>query len=233
MKRILLIEDDHELVGLLDFHLSDEGFAVDYDHNGICGFKKAKDRNYDLIILDVNLPDKNGFEICRELRSLKLPTPILMLSLRSEEIDCILGLEFGADDYVGKPFSVRELIARIKAIFRRMEIDRELIVSESAVFFDRGDLKIDLEKRKVERNGQIIKLTPTEFELLALLASNPGKNYSKETLLDKVWGYEFHGFKHTVSSHINRLRSKIELDPNEPSYVLTTWGIGYRFTENW
>ena len=195
MKRILLIEDDQELVGLLAFHLQDEAFQLDHDCNGTEGFDKARSRKYDLIILDINLPGKNGLEICKDLRNMNCTTPILMLTARSEEIDRILGLEFGADDYVSKPFSIRELLARIKAIFRRVKLNSVPEEETSVSYLDRGLLKIDIEKRKVSVDGQIIALTPTEYSLLILLASHPGRNYSKDILLDKVWGYEFNGFK--------------------------------------
>ena len=176
------------------------------------------------------LPEMDGIEICKRLRADKIFTPILMLTARSEEIDKIIGLETGADDYLTKPFSIREFIARVKAMLRRTEmvnLDKE-VVDE---IFAYGDLKIDPTKRKVQIKDVKIDLTPKEFDLLYLFMSNPGKSYTRENLLNLVWGYEFSGYEHTVNSHINRLRTKIEPDITNPIYILTTWGIGYRFTD--
>jgi two-component system alkaline phosphatase synthesis response regulator PhoP len=190
----------------------------------------ATKNKYDMIILDVMLPEMDGIEICKRLRADKIFTPILMLTARSEEIDKIIGLETGADDYLTKPFSIREFIARVKAILRRTEmaqtesdIKDEIITS--------GTLNINPLKRKITKDGNTIELTPKEFDLLYLFMSNPGKSFSREHLLNLVWGYEFSGYEHTVNSHINRLRSKIEADLTHPKYILTTWGIGYRFTD--
>lgn len=234
MKRILLIEDDKELTELLRFCLHDEGYEVESEYAGDIGFRRAIEERFDLLILDISLPGKNGFDICREIRRQELCLPIMMLTARSEEVDRILGLEFGADDFISKPFSVRELTARIKALFRRIRLSAKILMQEDAVnLIDRGRLKIDCRKRKVFIGNQVVNLTPTEYRLLKTLASHPGRNYTKEKLLQIVWGHEFHGFKHTVSSHINRLRSKIEKDPHEPNYILTSWGMGYNFNENW
>jgi DNA-binding response OmpR family regulator len=174
----------------------------------------------------------SGMDICRKIRQSDRQTPILMLTARSEEIDKVLGLETGADDYLTKPFSVREFIARVKVIFRRKEtrhIDREALPASAIIRY--SGLEIDLDKRKLTLNHVRIDLSPKEFELLTLLASHPGKSYSRKRLLSLVWGYDFEGYEHTVNSHINRLRAKIEADVAHPKYVLTTWGVGYRFNE--
>jgi len=173
----------------------------------------------------------NGMEVCRKLRQTDRQTPILMLTARSEEIDKVMGLETGADDYLTKPFSIREFIARVKVIFRRKEerVNKTNLSNEPKLKFN--DLEIDVDKRKIILDNTRIELSPKEFELLTLLASNPGKSYSRKKLLSLVWGYDFDGYEHTVNSHINRLRGKIEHDISNPKYILTTWGIGYRFNE--
>lgn len=231
MKRVLVIEDDHELVELLDIHLTDLGCKVDPAYDGHEGLQKALTSNYDLCILDLMLPALDGLEICRKIRAREITTPILMLTAKSEEIDKVLGLEMGADDYLTKPFSVREFVARVKAIFRRMEMLHQPVSSTSATMLDFGRLKIDIDKHKVTVNGERVELSPKEFELLVLLAGNPGKSYNRGQLLNLIWGYDFEGYEHTVNSHINRLRRKIEPNIDIPEYVLTTWGVGYRFNE--
>ena len=233
MKKVLIIEDDHDIVELLSIHLRDLECQLEKAYDGKTGLELSKDESFDLIILDVMLPKMDGLEVCRRIRMQENYTPILMLTAKSEEIDKILGLETGADDYLTKPFSVREFIARVKAIFRRSQINREQTKdSESTktqVKFD--ELEIDLIKRKVLLNAQRVELTPKEFDVLALLSAHPGRSYSREELLNLVWGYEFSGYEHTVNSHINRLRSKIEPDLSNPKYILTTWGVGYRFND--
>lgn len=230
MKQVLIIEDDLSIVELVTIHLKDIYCELTKAHSGIEGLNLATKNKYDMIILDVMLPEMDGIEICKRLRADKIFTPILMLTARSEEIDKIIGLETGADDYLTKPFSIREFIARVKAMLRRTEmvnLDKE-VVDE---IFAYGDLKIDPTKRKVQIKDVKIDLTPKEFDLLYLFMSNPGKSYTRENLLNLVWGYEFSGYEHTVNSHINRLRTKIEPDITNPIYILTTWGIGYRFTD--
>ncbi len=233
MNKVLIIEDDQDIANLLLLHLKDLYCEVELAHDGQVGLEKATSQPYDLLILDLMLPLVDGLEICRKLRAQENHTPILMLTAKSEEIDKILGLETGADDYLTKPFSVREFIARVKAIFRRSEMSREQIqkLNEADQARQIRDLTIDLTMRKVSRNGKRIELTPKEFDLLALLVSHPGRSYSREQLLNLVWGYEFSGYEHTVNSHINRLRSKIEPDVQKPQFILTTWGVGYRFTD--
>lgn len=231
MKKVLVVEDDRDIVNLLGIHLHDLNCRLETAYDGEEGLQKALHQSFDLIILDIMLPKLDGLEICRQLRGRKINTPVLMLTARSEEIDKVLGLEIGADDYLTKPFSIREFIARVKAIFRRTKMLKESLNTTSTKTMQFGDLHIDLEKRKVSLNDKRIDLSPKEFELLSLLASNPGKSYDRARLLNLVWGYDFEGYEHTVNSHINRLRAKIEPKLSKPTYILTTWGVGYRFTE--
>ncbi len=230
--KILIIEDDPHIVELLEIHLGDLGYELKQAADGVAGVEKFEEDEYALVILDLMLPKLDGFEVCKQIRAQNTYTPILMLTSRAEELDKVLGLELGADDYITKPFSIRELVARIKAIFRRIEADKEKATgnakSKELIF---GDLKIYLEKRKVLLDKAPIDLTAKEFDLLALFASNPGRAYSRQELLDMVWGYQFDGYEHTVNSHINRLRSKIEQDPANSKYIKTVWGIGYSFVE--
>ena len=231
MKKVLIIEDDPDILELLQIHLKDLECLTSVATDGATGLQTALNAEFDLIILDLMLPGMDGLEVCKELRSSKVATPILMLTARSEEIDKVLGLETGADDYLTKPFSVREFIARVKAMFRRVKMIQETKDDEQQTLLVRQDLVIDKNKRKVTLNNHRLDLTPKEFELLLLLASNPGHSYSRQRLLRVVWGYDFDGYEHTVNSHINRLRAKIEPDPNQPTYILTTWGVGYRFND--
>jgi len=232
MKNVLLIEDDPDILELLQIHLKDLGCQTQIASDGETGLQIALDQPFDLLILDIMLPGMDGLEVCRELRARKIPTPILMLTARSEEIDKILGLETGADDYLTKPFSVREFIARVKAMFRRVKMIKESGKDQADAVLVKQDLMIDKNKRKVTLKGKRLELTPKEFDLLVLLAFNPGHSYSRKRLLRVVWGYDFEGYEHTVNSHINRLRAKIEPDPNQPLYILTTWGVGYRFSDD-
>jgi len=230
-KRILLVEDDDDIADLLDLHLTDEGHAVEVVDDGDEGLERALGEDYDLIILDIMLPGTDGFDICRRLRQEKCPTPILMVTAKTEEVDKVLGLELGADDYITKPFSIREVLARVKALFRRVEVDQETQADAAEALIEVGALVVEPEKRKVEVGGEAVDLTSKEFELLLLFAQNPGRAFSRDELLDEVWGYQYSGYSHTVNTHINRLRNKIEPDPSEPRYVKTVWGVGYRFAE--
>lgn len=231
MEKVLIIEDDADLAELLSIHLSDMGFETEKSFNGKDGLLKAMNNQYKLIILDIRLPGLDGFEICKKIRQEKDTTPILMVTSKSEEIDKILGLELGADDYITKPFSIRELIARVKAIIRRTEMAQQKEEDTDNKEIQYEGFYVNLNKRIVEVYEKRIELSPKEFDLLVLLASNPGRTYTRMQLLNSVWGYDFEGFEHTVNSHINRLRSKIEKDANQPEFILTTWGVGYKFKE--
>lgn len=231
-KHILLVEDDDDIADLLELHLTDEGYGVDLVDDGDEGLRRALDCRYDLIILDIMLPGTDGFDICRRLRQEKCHTPILMVTAKTEEVDKVLGLELGADDYITKPFSIREVLARVKAMFRRVEVDQGTQgqdEDDTPIEFD--GLVIEPTKRKVTINGDAVDLTSKEYELLLLFARHPGRAYSRDELLDEVWGYQYSGYSHTVNTHINRLRNKIEPDPSSPEYVKTVWGVGYRFAE--
>jgi DNA-binding response OmpR family regulator len=229
MKNVLVVEDDKSIADLLEIHLKDMGCKVTKMLDGEAGLKEALSENYDFIVLDLMLPKLDGLEICKEVRRKDIYTPILMLTSKSEEIDKVIGLEVGADDYLTKPFGIREFIARVKAIFRRIEAIQKETDNENDIIT--GPLTIEVSKRKVILNGERIDLTPKEFDLLHLLASHPGRTYTREQLLSLLWGYQYNGYEHTVNSHINRLRSKIESDLSNPKYILTSWGIGYRFNE--
>lgn len=230
MEKALIIEDDKDISELISIHLSDMHIDVDKAFDGKDGLMKALNNKYRFILLDIRLPSLDGLEVCKRLRMEKNNTPVLMITSKSEEIDKVLGLEIGADDYISKPFGIRELLARVKAVLRRSErIAQQAGDDEIILRYD--NLFIDVGLRIVELNDQRIELSPKEFDLLVHLASNPGKTYSRMQLLNQVWGYEFEGFEHTVNSHINRLRSKIEKNMNNPEYILTTWGVGYKFRE--
>lgn len=231
-KSVLIVEDDKDISGLIEIHLKDMGLETMIIDHGGDALEVALKMKFDVILLDVMLPGKDGLEICRSLRSAGVKTPILMLTARSEEIDKVLGLEMGADDYLTKPFSVRELTARVKAILRRADLMSTPEKEQDAEILYFNELVVDKNKRKVMLFDERIDLTPKEFDLLALMSSNPGTSYSRERLLKLIWGYEFAGYEHTVNSHINRLRVKIEKDLSKPKYILTTWGIGYRFNDD-
>lgn len=231
VKKILLVEDDRDISHLVKLHLEDEDYSVDISTDGNEGLEKAQGKDYDLIILDLMLPGVDGLEICRRLRSETDYVPILMLTAKSSEIDRIVGLELGADDYLTKPFSVRELVARVKAIFRRVNAVNTNTGEEDNPRISLGEIVIETDKRKVTLAGKKIVLTAKEYDLLYHFASHPGRVYTRAQLLDQVWGYGYEGYEHTVNSHINRLRGKIEADPAKPEYVLTVWGVGYRFAE--
>jgi DNA-binding response OmpR family regulator len=229
-RRVLIIEDNCDLAQLVSLHLKDVDCDVKLALDGISGCKEARTGTYDLIILDLMLPDMKGIELCQRLRAQTTYTPILMLTAKSSEIDRVVGLEVGADDYMTKPFSMRELMARVKAIFRRIEeVRKRSDAAGNSIVAD--DLSIDVGKHAVTVAGEPIDLTAKEFELLAHFAKNPGRVYTRAQLLDLVWGRGHTGYEHTVNSHINRLRSKIEREPAKPRYVLTVWGVGYKFTD--
>jgi DNA-binding response OmpR family regulator len=230
-KKILIVEDNRDLAQLLERHLRDLAFQVDVAFDGEAGLAKAESDNYDLVILDLMLPGIDGIEVCRRLRRKPSYIPILMLTAKSSEMDRVIGLEIGADDYVSKPFSVRELLARVKAILRRVDELTDVTKVDMQAAIRAGELVIDPTKRSVLLGGQPVDLTAKEFDLLLHFARNPGKVYSRSHLLDSVWGYGHDGYEHTVNSHINRLRAKIEKDPAHPVYILTVWGVGYKFAD--
>ena len=230
-KSVLIVEDDQDIAHLVALHLKDIDCEVETVADGKAGLERAQEGEHDLIILDLMLPGIDGLEICRRVRSRADYTPILMLTARTSEFDRVLGLELGADDYLTKPFSVLELVARVKALFRRMEaLASQDELAENAPL-RLGDLSIEPDKRSVEVRGEGVQLTAKEFDLLLHFARYPGRVFTRAQLLDQVWGYGHEGYEHTVNSHINRLRAKIEKDPAQPRYVLTVWGIGYRFSE--
>jgi DNA-binding response OmpR family regulator len=229
-RRVLVIEDNRDLADLVSLHLGDLGCEVTLAADGTTGFKQAQASHFDAIILDLMLPGMQGLELCQRLRAQKSYVPILMLTAKSAEIDRVIGLEIGADDYITKPFSMPELMARVKAVFRRVErLGRS--EGDSSKEITAGDLVIDVGKHAVTIAGEPVDLTAKEFALLAHFAMNPGQVYSRSQLLDLVWGYSHAGYEHTVNSHINRLRSKIERDLTRPRYVLTVWGVGYKFND--
>lgn len=231
-RSILLIEDQEDIAKLVKLHLEDFPCRVDLAFDGVSGLAQAESGKYDLIILDLMLPGVDGLEICRQLRAKPGYPPILMLTARSSELDRVLGLEMGADDYLTKPFSIPELLARVKAIFRR--VDALAALGPRAAKSSKikaGDLAINPASRSVTLAGKPIDLTSKEFDLLLHFAQNPGRVYTRAQLLDRVWGYGHCGYEHTVNSHINRLRAKIEQDQARPRYILTVWGVGYKFTD--
>jgi two-component system, OmpR family, alkaline phosphatase synthesis response regulator PhoP len=235
MNRILLVEDDPSITSLLTLHFQAPAFCVTACDRGTTALEWLDKEPFDLIVLDILLPDGNGFEFCKKIRRSNSRTPILMLSALGEEMDKVLALELGADDYLTKPFGVGELMARAKALLRRGAMVGEPVAgveerSESDPIFFR-ELVIDRQKRKVTVRGNRLELTPKEFDLLWLLAAHPGKTFSRHELLEIIWGFAFQEYEHTVTSHINRLRIKIESNLNKPEYILTTWGAGYRFAE--
>jgi len=229
MKRhILIIEDNGDLARLLEVHLRDLSYEVEVAGDGVSGLARAEAGRFDLIILDLMLPGLDGVEVCRRLRARHSYIPILMLTSRSSELDRVLGLEIGADDYVTKPFSIVELIARVKALLRRVELLARVQETSEEPVISVGKLKIDPKRRNVLRRGSPVDLTAKEFDLLLYFARNQGRVFTRVQLLDAIWGYSHDGYEHTVNSHINRLRAKIEDDPGDPRYLETVWGVGYR-----
>lgn len=231
-KKILLIEDNQDMAQLLALHLRDRQHHVDLCFDGETGLKQSKTKHYDLVILDLMLPGKGGLSICRDIRENAYYTPILMLTAKDSELDRVLGLETGADDYVTKPFSLTEVLARIKAIFRRSDaIKTTSKKKDSPLIIQQGLLMINPDKHLVTIANKSIDLTAKEFELLLFFARHPERVYSRNDLLNHIWGQAYDGYEHTVNSHINRLRIKIEIDPKHPLYIQTVWGIGYKFIE--
>ncbi|MBQ7040364.1 MAG: response regulator transcription factor [Clostridia bacterium] len=228
-KKVLVVDDEKAIVDILKFNLKREGYETIEAYDGEDGLNLAMAEKPDLILLDVMLPSMPGFDVCKKIRE-KSNVPIIMLTARTDEIDKVLGLELGADDYITKPFGIREVMARVKANLRRntMEASENAENKDSSVL-DFGSLKIDVEKFEASKDGKVLELTLREFELLKFLASQPEKIFSRETLLEKVWGYEYFGDFRTVDVTVRRLREKIEDDASEPKYVMTKRGRGYYF----
>ncbi len=232
-RTVLIIEDNPGIAQLVRMHVEDLGYATLVENRGDTGLACYRRGGIDLVILDLMLPGLDGLAICREIRSQPGYTPVLMLTAKSTELDRVLGLEMGADDYLTKPFSVAELAARIKALFRRVDAMAASASDPQAapVVIDCDGLRIDPTRRRVEVRGVEVELTAREFDLLRHFASHPGQVFSRMQLLDTVWGYEHEGYEHTVNTHINRLRGKIERNPATPEFIQTVWGVGYRFRE--
>ncbi len=230
-RRILVIEDDPDISHLLEINLRDSAFRVDVVSNGVEGLERASNLIYQLIVLDLMLPGLDGLEICKRLRSQAITVPILMLTAKTSELDRVLGLELGADDYLSKPFSIMELQARVKAILRRVDISSRQRAGDGDETIASDSLLIDVGGRNVSIDGRAVELTAKEFDLLLHFARHPGRVYSRTQLLDQIWGYSHSGYEHTVNTHINRLRKKIEIGPETAQYIETVWGVGYRFRE--
>ena len=234
--KILVIEDERDIARLVQMHLSDAHHQVEVAYDGTSGLERALEGDFDLVVLDLMLPGIDGLEICRRLRARSRYVLILMLTSKGSELDRVLGLEIGADDYLPKPFFIRELLARVRALFRRTEAQENKAVNSDCPaenvkdgMIHSGDLTIEIQKRKVTLEGNEVALTAKEFDLLHQFACHPGRVYTRTQLLDSVWGLGYEGYEHTVNSHINRLRAKIEDDPAHPRYLLTVWGVGYKF----
>ncbi len=231
-RRILLVEDEEDIADLVALHLGDLCDEVIVARDGHEGMRLATTQDWALIILDLRLPGPDGLEICRNVRRDRSYQPILMLTSKSSELDRVLGLETGADDYLTKPFSVLELAARVRAIFRRIEGMQKGSSgnSDEDTAISSGGLRIDSNRREVLLGERQIELTAREFDLLSYFARHPGRVFRRADLLDRVWGYGHEGYEHTVNSHINRLRAKIETDPSKPQIIVTVWGVGYKFS---
>lgn len=228
-KKILVVDDEKNIVDILKFNLKKEGFVTLEAYDGEQGYEMALDQKPDLILLDVMLPKMDGFTVCRKLRQ-SISTPILMLTAKEEEVDKVLGLELGADDYITKPFSPRELMARVKANLRRSAVE-ETSNSKTGNVLKCGNLVIDIDRYEVKRDDTIIELTLREFELVKFLALHQGQIFSRENLLEKVWGYEYYGDVRTVDVTVRRIREKLERDPGNCEYIMTKRGVGYYFNK--
>jgi len=233
MERVLVIEDDPTLLETLEYNLSRQEYEVHTAKDGVAGLEVAREVRPDLLVLDIMLPGLDGFEVCRIVRQ-EMNVPILMLTARTEEIDKVVGLEVGADDYMTKPFSMRELLARVKAQLRRVRLDREEVATEEPEEQEHetlaaGDLHIDPTRREVTCHGEVVHLKPKEYDLLAFLVRNRGMALSRDLILERVWGWDYDGGTRTVDVHVRWLREKIEPDPAEPTRIITVRGVGYRF----
>lgn len=227
--KILVVDDEKLLVKGIKFNLENEGYTVDACYDGESAVNMARTGEYDLIILDLMMPKKDGLEACQEIRGFST-VPIIMLTARSEDADMLMGFESGADDYVTKPFNILALKARVRALLRRASMSAAQEPAKTSVL-TRGHISVDTERRSAYKNGVAIGLTMKEFDLIEFLMKNPGRVYSRENLLDLVWGYDYQGDTRTVDVHIRRLREKLELDPAHPEYIVTKWGVGYYFAD--
>lgn len=230
-RNVLIIEDDPSIARLVHLHLTDAGYRVEVVADGRAGLARTEQSAFDLIVLDVMLPGMDGLAVCERIRARPGYVPILMITARTTEQDRVSGLELGADDYLTKPFSIRELVARVNALVRRTEALAAPAPEPAEETITSGALSIDTGRRSVMIRGEAVSLTAKEFDLLVHFARNPGRVFTRVQLLDQVWGYKYEGYEHTVNSHINRLRGKIEADAAKPEYVLTVWGVGYRFRD--
>jgi len=228
---LLIIEDDDNISTAIEEYFSRAGFAVNAAPDGIAGIEAAVKNRPDVVVLDLMLPKMDGLAVCKELRQKHPQMPILMLTAKDDVVDKVLGLEMGADDYITKPFSLRELEARIKSVLRRTRAAAASGDGKDEAPIVRGTLRIDPVRREVTIAGRNVELTPKEFDLLRLFSGNPGRVFPRKYLLEKIWDYSYEGYDRTIDSHINRLRAKIEENPDNPQLVLTVWGIGYKFTD--
>ncbi len=227
-ERILIVEDERAVARGLEYGLTSEGFAVSWAETGRQALDLARSRDPHLILLDIRLPDISGFDVCRQLRAEGMRQPVLMLTARDEELDKVLGLELGADDYVVKPYSLRELLSRIRALLRRSYGELAAVSVGDRVRF--GEVEVDMERLRVTRHGKLVDLTPTEFRLLRYLVSNPNRPFSRDELIEAVWGYASDvGNDRTVDVHIRHLRKKLEENPADPRWLVTVRGVGYKF----
>jgi len=225
-----VIEDDQDIAELIRLNLIEHCSEVKICTDGYQGLQYALDQQWSAVILDIRLPSLDGLEICRRIRQESIQTPILMLTAKASELDRVLGLELGADDYLTKPFSILELVARVKALFRRSQMHQKNKVEPERSVVEMQGLRIETEQRLVFVNEKSVELTAREFDLLLFFATHPGKVFRRAQLLDQVWGYGHEGYEHTVNSHMNRLRAKIEVDPANPIFIQTVWGVGYKFS---
>lgn len=232
MKKILVVDDEPAIVTLLTYNLENANYEVQVATDGPSAFKKATERNFDFIILDLMLPGYDGIEVTKKLRQEKIKTPIIILTAKDDELNKIIGLEIGADDYMTKPFSPREVVARIKAILRRTEINSSGIEQDDEEVKEFKDFKIDFSNYSVYKNNEKVSLTPKEFELLVYFVKRIGRVLSREKLLSGVWGYDYEGQTRMIDMHVSHLREKLEVDPKKPVYLKTVRGFGYKFEEN-
>lgn len=226
-EHILLVEDDDAIADALRLHMEEAGYRLHREADGLRAMQAIDRQRWDMVLLDLMLPGADGWDVCRHLRAKHADVPVIMLSARATEAHRVLGLELGADDYLPKPFSMLELVARVRALLRRIEHFKT--APQGRVIWHFGDFKLDTERRELMHGSNVIPLALREFDLLHCLVKHAGRTFSRMELLERVWGSSFDGYEHTVNSHINRLRGKIEADPRNPKYIVTVWGVGYRF----